>query len=1518
MSDSEIENVSFNNVDSDESDYASPPPKAKGKKAAASTKEPKKPAAPKAAKAPKAASSKKKPLASVDDNLDSAAPSAAMDVDDSEDDESSKPKKAAASGKKKTASETYQQLTPIEHILKRPDSYIGSVETLNEKLWVFDSETKRMVFRDVSYVPGFFKIVDEILVNAADNKACWINDPNMNTMKITIDTENNTISVWNNGHGIPVEVHSQTKLWIPEMIFGHLLTSSNYDDDEKKLTGGRNGYGAKLTNIYSTEFIIETADVKGKKYKQVFRNNMADKDKPKITSTKDEFTCVTFKPDLKRFGMDRIDEDTEALLKKRVYDMAGTVGDIKVFLNGERLKVKNFKSYCEMYLSSAQAEAADASGGAAVTKQTLIHEIINDRWEVGFALSDTGNFQQVSFTNSIATIKGGTHVNAMADQIIKALIAQIEKKNKAAKVKPLQIRNHMWLFVKALIENPTFDSQTKETMTLQASKFGGKKATISEEFMKKVLKSGIVDTVLNWAKFKADQQIKATDGKKRTRLNGLTKLSDANNAGGRLAAKCTLILTEGDSAKALAEAGLSVVGRDNFGVFPLRGKLLNVREATHDQIMKNQEIQNIKKIVGLVHGKQYQDVSSLRYGSVMIMTDQDHDGSHIKGLLLNLFDQFFPSLLRIPGFLVEFVTPIVRVTKGKQKIDFFTLVEFLKWNEENNADGKWTIKYYKGLGTSNDNDAMDYFSHTEKHVIPFSPLQDGDRDLIDMAFSKKRVDDRKEWLRQYKPGTFIDHDVDEIGIPDFINKELICFSMADNIRSIPSVVDGLKPGQRKVIFGCFKRKMKTELKVAQLIGYISEKTAYHHGEQSLASTIINLAQTFVGSNNINLLSPNGQYGTRAMGGKDHASPRYIFTLPTSLARSMYHLGDDPLLKYLEEDGDLIEPEWYVPVIPMILVNGSEGIGTGYSTNIPNFNPHDIVANIRRMLRNEPLVPMSPWYRGFKGAIEKVDEGKYAVSGIINKLDDSTVEIVELPIGTWTQVYKEQLEKWVGGTDNNPAYIKDYKEYHTNVSVHFVITMTKEGMAKAEEEGLQKFFKLTGTINTTNMMAFDANLKLRKYASPEEILEDYFPLRLQFYQKRKEYLCNQLRDQWDKLTNQARFVQMIIDKKLVIAKRKKADLVSELRKLEFRPFPRVSKAKAAGEDEPAADDDEEEAATGTSNDYDYLLGMALWSLTDEKVAKLLRERDLKEQELNVLLAVKPSEIWENDLEKVLDDFEKLLEGDSAISKKASKGKKAAATLKTRKSLTGGKPKRKGDDDSEDDFKPTKAAAQKKTAPAKPKAAARAKAVFDGEEEKPQVAKMELDSEPDEAPVVKKKAPVKKPALPDSDSDGDVKPVVAKAKAPAKKASSKRKSDNDDDQDEDVKPAKKAKPLDKKQTELASFFEAGGSKTKPAAKVSATASAKPKATTARKAKPAIDLDSDSDAPVVKKKAPPKKKIVESSDPDSEIEEVSAPAPRAAPRRAAAAASTKAKYADAFESSEADPTVEEEDDDDDAFDD
>ncbi|KAF9535792.1 DNA topoisomerase [Crepidotus variabilis] len=1264
-------------------------------------------AAPKAAAKGKApakpkskAASKKKPLADHDDNAEDSGLELEF-VKDASDDEPAQASGSIPERKKKTASETYQKLSQLEHILKRPDSYIGSVESITQTIWTWDADAKRMVHRDVKYVPGFFKIVDEILVNAADNK---INDKNMDALKVNIDVEENTISVYNNGRGIPIEIHSREKMYIPELIFGHLLSSSNYDDDEKKLTGGRNGYGAKLTNIYSHEFTVETADKNTQqKYKQTWTNNMSTCGKAKITKNAkgEEYTRITFKPDLKRFGMDKIDEDTASLLRKRVFDMAGTVKDIKVFLDDERLKIKNFKQYVDLYVSSAQSVAEEKSGGAAQPKQTVIYESFGPRWEIAFAVSD-GTFQQVSFANSISTIKGGTHVNYIADQISKHLVASIQKKNKAATVKPAQIKNHMWLFVNALIENPTFDSQTKETLTLQASKFGSK-PTVNEEFMKKVFKSSIVENILSWAKFKADQQIKKTDGTKRERLIGLTKLADANNAGTRNGKNCTLILTEGDSAKALAVAGLGVVGRDNFGVFPLRGKLLNVREAKHDQIMKNEEIQNIKKIMGLQHNKDYSNTSSLRYGRLMLMTDQDHDGSHIKGLLINFLDHFYPSLLKLPDFLVEFVTPIVRVSKGKQRKDFFTIPEFEQWLETTPDAKKWDSKYFKGLGTSTDADARDYFGHMEKHLIPFAPTQEGDRDLIELAFSKKKADERKEWLRQFKPGTFLDHRLEEIPYSEFINKELILFSMADNIRSIPSVADGLKPGQRKVIWGCFKRKMKQEVKVAQLVGYISEHSAYHHGEQSLAATIINLAQDYVGSNNLNLLKPSGQFGTRDTGGKDHAAPRYIFTQPMPLARIVYNPADDPLLNPQKDDNALIEPEFYMPILPLILINGAEGIGTGWSTTVPCYNPTEIVANIRRLMNGEEMVPMSPWWRGFKGEIKQVGKNKYDVFGIVRKLDDTTVEITELPIHKWTQNYKAELEAMILGDKekDKEGLIKDYKEHHDNLNVHFIVTMAAKDLEKAEAQGLLEFFKLTSKINTSNMMCFDFEGKIRKYDSAEEILEDFYPTRLSYYQKRKDFLANELETTFSKLTNQARFIQMIVDKQLVVSNRKKVDIITDLRKHKFRPFSKIAAAKTTGETEPALEDDDEAdadavAANGANGetlaDFDYLLGMPIWSLTKEKIRKLSEQAEEKERELMVLLKKTPQDLWNTDLDHFLKEWENdCLEFEEKKTKdaKGKKVKRKQTVIRTRKSI--GQVK---GSDSDEEFKPIKAAFAKK--------------------------------------------------------------------------------------------------------------------------------------------------------------------------------------------------------------------------------
>ncbi|KAI5127794.1 DNA topoisomerase II [Nematocida parisii] len=1091
------------------------------------------------------------------------------------------------SQKPKTVEEIYQKKTPIEHVLLRPDTYIGSVQPETRTMYVWCADKMKMVRKEVTYTPGLYKIFDEILVNAADNKT---RDKRMKEIRIDVDIKNSTISVSNDGQGIPVVIHAKENVYVPELIFGHLLTSSNYDDAEKKMTGGRNGYGAKLCNIFSTKFVIETADKKNKKkFRQVYTNNMLKKEEPEIEPfTGEEYTRVTFQPDLAKFSMKRIDDDFMSLIMKRVYDLAGTVGDISVYFNGEKIPVSNFREYIKLFFDNDVEIVYESKG----------------RWEIAYVLGDE-QFQHVSFVNRISTPRGGTHVNYIADQIVSAVVEQAKKVEKGLVVRPIQVKANIFLFLNCLIENPAFDSQTKETLTLKQSSFGSKH-TLGSKFISEIMKSGIVEKSAYAARAKQTQQLKKTDGHKTSKLRGIPKLDDANNAGTRYAAQCTLILTEGDSAKSLAVSGLSVIGRDNYGVFPLRGKLLNVREATHKQLMENMEINNIKKIMGLQHGKEYATTESLRYGHLMIMTDQDHDGSHIKGLIINMLDHFFPSLLKIKGFLQEFITPIVRATKGSMSRDFFTIPEFESWCETSEGrENGWKIKYYKGLGTSTAKDAKDYFSNLDFHIKEFIPMDSTDRDKIELAFSKKRIESRKVWLKEFVPGTYLDNRVQAISIKNFIDRELIHFSLADNIRSIPNVIDGMKPGQRKIIYCCFKRQLKSEIKVAQLAGYVSEHSAYHHGEQSLCSTIVNLAQDYVGSNNIPLLQPIGQFGTRLQGGKDAASPRYIFTALQQITRYIFREQDDHLLNYLKDDNLMVEPDMYIPIIPMVLVNGSEGIGTGWSTCIPSYNPIEIVDNVKRMINGHEPEDMMPWYKGFAGECEDLGGGKYRTTGTF-ELETGKINILELPIGTWTQNYKDFLETLIESGD-----IKDFREYNTDTKVYFEVIVSKQKV------NVPKVFKLSSQISTANMVAFNSKGVLQKYTSPSEILKEFYPVRRDLYVRRKDFLLKKLNVEMTILENKVRFIKEVVADTLKIVKRKSADIVKELTDKEY---------------------------TKKDNSYDYLLTMSIASLTVERIDKLENESSTKRKEYNTLKNISIEDMWISDLDEFLKHLDLSVKND----------------------------------------------------------------------------------------------------------------------------------------------------------------------------------------------------------------------------------------------------------------------------------
>lgn len=1006
----------------------------------------------------------------------------------------------------------YEKVTHREHVLKRPDTYVGSLE--------YDEF--------IGMSPAMYKIIDEILVNAFDE---YMRDSKMNEIRVSVDSS--TIKVLNN-KCIPVILHPKEKIWIPELVFGHLLTSSNYDDSKERFTGGRNGYGAKLTNIFSKKFTVTSCDPNNNlEYTQTWTDNMSVCNPPKMKkySKKTGWLTVEFQPDTRILGI-----FNQEAIKKRVVEI-GLWGP-NVYFNEERLN-KTFREYA-LELSTTEKYAHQKHGN----------------WEIVVSKSEDG-FKQQSFVNGVSTSLGGTHV----DHVVSCLCKLIKD------VKPYQLKTHLNLFVKVCIDKPTFSSQTKTECTSKITDH----VELKQKFIKEFLSIGFEDTL-------ASNRLKKTDGSKKSRITGIPKLDDANWAGTTKSDQCCLILTEGDSAKALAISGLTIVGRDRYGVFPLKGKPKNVRDVSVKQLETNKEFSDLKKILGLKQGEVYNNTKSLRYGRVIIMTDADLDGSHIKGLILNMFHVFWPSLITM-GYVTAMVTPVIKIGKNW----FFTEEEYKSSNV------KGVPKYYKGLGTSTSTEAKEYFKMIDKLLVIFEEDASTDASMT-LAFSKDKIPDRKEWLSDYMSQKEREHipygHIGSLCITDFIKKDQVKFSEEDVKRSIPHFMDGLKPSQRKVIFACLKRHLDKDMTVAQLSGYIGEHSAYHHGETSLHGTIIGLAQNFIGSNNLNLLVPSGQFGSRLEGGKDCASARYISTRLSHYTKHIFDDRDKPLLNWLKEDAKDIEPEFYCPVIPMVLINGCEGIGTGFSTFIPPYNPDDITQNLIRLIDKKPMIRMKPWYRGFTGKVTQSDKHTWIFSG---RFENSRV--VELPPGKWIQDYKEFLDTLV-----STGKIKGYENHSTETHPDFLI------LGCTSEEDL----KLNKTIHTSNMNLMTQN-GIRKFDSPEEILVEYARVRIKYYKLRKQLLLDSITKQLKLLRMKMKFIRHVISNEIRVFMRKKNQIQEDMKAREI---------------------DEEY--------WELLMNIKTYQYTEEELENLANQIRKLEDEFDELRNTRVTELWKTDISLIQEE------------------------------------------------------------------------------------------------------------------------------------------------------------------------------------------------------------------------------------------------------------------------------------------
>lgn len=1161
----------------------------------------------------------------------------------------------------------YKHYSQREHILHRPDMWIGEKDIKEGKQIVFDGE--KLIEEKIKYSSGILKMFDEALTNATDNIERYSNDPSKCTNKIKIEVTDEYISVFNNGFSIPIakkENSNGKSIYLPQMVFAELNTSSNYDDDKERKRNGCNGVGIKLANIFSKKFYVEIVN-NNQKYTQTYKNNMSVIEDPVINkSKKKDYVYIKFYLDVERFKLSEIDNDTQLMIYKRAYDTC--LFNIDISINNITIPKLTFKDFCYNHLLAKKFK---------INKEDIIEENI---YGVQICYIPYIKSYVKSYVNHIETIDHGKHVDNFFKQLDKLMKDKYKIVDKTSK-------NHSILFIDQTVDKPTFSGQSKSKLTTNVT-------TPYECLCLNILKNSNLINIIKTG------TLSKINRKNKVKKPYFERLEDANMAGSKNSDKCTLFVCEGLSAASMVSSGFGVLGHDYFGIFSLTGKILNVEKASEEKIDKNIVLTQLTQTLGLEYGKTYNSVKGLRYSKIVCMKDADTDGSAIMGLLLNYIHTQFPSLLKLEdiNFFNEFITPQIQVvTKDNRKEEFYNRNEFNQWYEENENNIK-SIKYLKGLASNSSEDTMRYFKEFDKYLIPIQPDEDSDY-YMKMAYggTKREINLRKQWVQTCTEDTYLPRIHKEpISISDFITDDLVLFSHESCTRSIPIIYDGLKPTQRKILYTLFNLPEKDAFKlrkVFELTAKTAEKAQYHHGDSSLNGTIMGMMQTWCGSNNIPLLGHEGFIGSRFGLGQDGGAPRYVYACLNKITRYIFPKIDDELLEYIIEDGVRVEPKFYVPIIPMILINGTNGIGTGYSSYIPLHNQYEIInilentlnqaldkntnKNIMKKLYNissetsednsdgkskrrnndkefefmlnnvvesyNKIIETEDihlYYPGFKGSFDNHEKG-YLSKGVYEwiipndkknffkceLIDDNQNEnspfnynpcflkITEIPISQigFTHILntlKNKLNKDKKSTENSLKYLIDFKNDSVTGNdsqpekIELYLKFNNDGNT-AEMDFLKDLspMKLTNTISIDNMYLFDEHVQIHKYNTAYDIFREFIKMRYKLYVERKNMIVAKEKKNYHIINSRAKFIKMIIDKEIEMNKMSLKDLDSKLVELKFKKIDKT---------------------------FNYLINLPMKWMTKEKYEELLKEKNDKYNYIKQLTKKQIEEFWLEDL------------------------------------------------------------------------------------------------------------------------------------------------------------------------------------------------------------------------------------------------------------------------------------------------
>lgn len=1199
----------------------------------------------------------------------------------------------------------FQKLSDRDHMLLRPDMYVGALiaDGSRRDIWVMNEEHQCSKTTTETALAFEQVAILELLSNAIDATRLAI-EKGHKVPPIQVAMSKKWLSVQNGGFPIPVRKHPKYDIYMPQLLLANLRTSSNYNDNRVRTEGGRNGVGVKCVNVYSRVFQVEIFDVENEKYYyQECRDNMGIIDPPTIEpyNGKESSIRIRFKLDFKRFGLRSYPEEAAGIFRRHCFDAAYTSGvDVSFQYGKEEPELFSFapndsfahgKAYFDLeeqehlclYRWPEEAKVVRHKDGTESATFGDGREKKKIDPLVRILVVDTPNSgKAISFVNGLFTRDGGIHVDVVYETLRPLLDAinsgkkrillkppvagkKPDTKKDAPKLNISEIKKHLSIIVVAWVGNPTFSSQSK--VRLDGCK--------NRDVLKPVVENSKLNKMLQW-QF-ADEMRESLHDKNLKKLNVKPikgrrdkNLQDANHAGTKDRKGTVLVLCEGGSASGYVTVMMQGKMRDKMGLRPLKGKTLNTIDVAYDRLDKNAEISAIVRALGLQYGMDYslpENYKKLRYDSVMIVTDADPDGDHIKALLIAFFYRYWPQLFNPDvQYVLCWLSPLYRASKGKTQLSFYDDVSFKIWQEEENTKG-WKIAYSKGLGSNTREQALYDFHHSRQVVFVGDEKAD---ESINLAFGNKGGNGsqlRKTWLqdmREYRSkrckvmpikGVNLEEAEEHVCrfITDFIHTDHRKFSRFNLSRALPAI-DGLKPSERKIVYGSllyFKYgRANHDVEVVTLGGYIKQQVAYHSGEKALHDSISLSATVYVswGMNNLPILTARSLIGDRGLGKDAIPSPRYAKVCMANWLPYVYLEEDMELLPEMYDNGKRIEPEFLLPVFPLHLANGVIGIGTGWSTDIPNFHPMHILEALRWMLNrqlsgrsttmskatpSEPLAhrgpDIQPYYRGFLGEVEvvttkprgsdamRVDVKTYGVMKYSTSRNE--VRITELPVSMVCRDYRSKLDTFC---DNGA--ISKYIDHSNDVKVDFTLRGIDEGKLRPVEVS-QKSLGLvdTNSMNNMHLIEYDGDERnVKKYPNPHAILDDFYRQRFPWYETRYNARMRRFQKELDALNDKIRFYRAVLSAHF---HEKGTTTPEQAAMLEYVPLETMMRS----EQDIRADMEAYEPPIP----YQIYLDTPHRNFSLERLKLMEKELRTIQEKLDNLRELQPADLWKQDLDEL---------------------------------------------------------------------------------------------------------------------------------------------------------------------------------------------------------------------------------------------------------------------------------------------